>query len=93
MIRLLWRLLVVAAAVALLGRAFTVAAEAAKPTSGPLKVFILAGQSNMQGQGKVKLDPKHNDGKGSLEYLVKDPATSAKSATTCGSGTSTARAR
>lgn len=40
-----------------------------------LKVFILAGQSNMEGQGKIALDPKRNDGKGSLEYLVKDPAT------------------
>ena len=42
---------------------------------GPLKVFILAGQSNMEGQGKIALDPNRNEGKGSLEYLVKDPAT------------------
>ncbi len=41
----------------------------------PVKVFILAGQSNMQGQGKIKLDVGRNEGKGSLEYLVKDPAT------------------
>src|SRR5262249_27066443 len=39
------------------------------------KVFILAGQSNMQGTGFVRADPKRNGGKGSLEYLVKDPAT------------------
>ncbi|MBM4017814.1 MAG: sialate O-acetylesterase [Planctomycetes bacterium] len=42
---------------------------------GPLKVFILAGQSNMEGQGIIKMDPKRNEGKGSLEYLVKTPAT------------------
>ncbi|HZZ79041.1 MAG TPA: family 16 glycoside hydrolase [Gemmataceae bacterium] len=41
----------------------------------PVKVFVLAGQSNMQGTGFVKADPKRNGGKGSLEYLVKDPAT------------------
>jgi len=40
-----------------------------------LKVFILAGQSNMEGQAFIATDPKRNDGKGSLEYLVKDPAT------------------
>jgi alpha-galactosidase len=47
------------------------AAEAPKP----LKVFILAGQSNMEGQGFIAAEPKRNDGKGSLEYLVKSPAT------------------
>lgn len=40
-----------------------------------LKVFILAGQSNMEGQGFIAAEPKRNDGKGSLEYLVKTPAT------------------
>ncbi|MCA9271289.1 MAG: hypothetical protein KDA41_22555 [Planctomycetales bacterium] len=40
-----------------------------------VKVFILAGQSNMEGHGKVAAEPKANDGKGSLEYLVKDPKT------------------
>ncbi len=44
----------------------------------PVKVFILAGQSNMQGQGVIKADPKHNEGKGTLEYLVKDPAAAAQ---------------
>lgn len=43
-----------------------------------LKVFILAGQSNMQGQGFIAADPKRNEGKGSLEYLVKEPATAAR---------------
>jgi alpha-galactosidase len=40
-----------------------------------VKVFILAGQSNMQGHGKVKAEPKANDGKGSLEWLVNNNAT------------------
>ena len=44
----------------------------------PVKVFILAGQSNMEGQGFIKADPKRNEGKGSLEYLVKNPSTAAK---------------
>jgi len=42
---------------------------------GPVRVYILAGQSNMQGTGFVLADPKRNDGKGSLEYLAKNPAT------------------
>lgn len=41
----------------------------------PVKVFILAGQSNMEGQGFIKADPQRNGGKGSLEYLTRDPAT------------------
>lgn len=41
----------------------------------PVKVFILAGQSNMEGHGIIPADPKRNGGKGSLEYLIKDPAT------------------
>jgi alpha-galactosidase len=41
----------------------------------PVKVFVLAGQSNMEGHGFVTADPKRNGGKGSLEFLVKDPAT------------------
>jgi len=44
----------------------------------PVKVFILAGQSNMEGQGIIAADPKRNGGKGSLEYLVKEPGTAAK---------------
>ena len=40
----------------------------------PLKVFILAGQSNMQGQAVADLDGKdYNDGKGTLSSLLKDP--------------------
>lgn len=44
----------------------------------PVKVFILAGQSNMVGSGFVPADPKRNGGLGSLEYLVRDPATAEK---------------
>ncbi len=47
----------------------------AAPAKGKLKVFILAGQSNMVGAGVVKANPKRNGGKGSLEYMVKNPAT------------------
>ena len=47
------------------------AADAPKP----VKVFILAGQSNMEGQAVVDLDGKdYNDGKGTLASLFKDPA-------------------
>lgn len=54
----------------------TIAFDAAAADSQrPVKVFILAGQSNMEGQGIIAADPKRNGGKGSLEYLVKDPGT------------------
>jgi hypothetical protein len=48
-------------------------ADTARADPPRLKVFILAGQSNMEGQGIIKADPKRNGGKGSLEYLTKDP--------------------
>ena len=48
-------------------------ASAAMPGKGPLKVFILAGQSNMEGHGVV-MGPQ----KGSLETLSKDPASAAR---------------
>jgi Carbohydrate esterase, sialic acid-specific acetylesterase len=38
---------------------------------GSVKVFILAGQSNMEGHGKVNAEEKANGGKGSLEWVVK----------------------
>jgi alpha-galactosidase len=41
----------------------------------PVKVFILAGQSNMQGHGKLASEPRANEGRGSLEWLVRDPQT------------------
>ena len=43
----------------------------------PVKVFVLAGQSNMQGHGFVKADPKRNGGQGSLEAVAKAPTTAA----------------
>ena len=42
--------------------------------TSPVKVFILAGQSNMEGQSVVDLTGKdYNDGKGTLATLIKDP--------------------
>jgi hypothetical protein len=41
----------------------------------PVKVFILAGQSNMEGQAVADLDGKdYNEGKGTLKALSNDPA-------------------
>lgn len=41
----------------------------------PLKVFILAGQSNMEGQAVVDLEGKdYNEGRGTLAALMRDPA-------------------
>ena len=47
-------------------------APAAKKPARPVKVFILAGQSNMQGQGVVDMNhPKYyNGGKGTLEHMM-----------------------
>jgi len=47
----------------------------------PVKVFILAGQSNMEGAGQIKANPQRNGGQGSLELLVKNPATAKRFAT------------
>lgn len=46
----------------------------------PVKVFILAGQSNMQGQGVVSMDhPQHyNSGKGNLEWSMQHSASAHK---------------
>jgi hypothetical protein len=44
----------------------------------PLQVFVLAGQSNMEGQGVVDLDgPDYNDGRGTLVKLLQDPGKAA----------------
>ena len=41
---------------------------------GPIKVFLLVGQSNMEGQSVVDLDgPDYNDGKGTLAKLLLNP--------------------
>lgn len=53
-------------------------AAAAVAADKPVKVFVLAGQSNMEGHGFIKADPKRNEGKGSLEYAAKDKATADK---------------
>ena len=41
----------------------------------PVQVFLLAGQSNMQGAGRIVADPNRNGGKGPLEYLVRNAQT------------------
>ena len=52
---------------------FVVSVNAAEPLR-PVKVFILAGQSNMEGQAVVDLDGNnYNDGKGTLNFLLRDP--------------------
>jgi len=54
-------------------------AMAVQGGKSPVQVFILAGQSNMVGMGEVNANPKSsNGGKGTLQYLVKDPATAAQ---------------
>lgn len=45
------------------------------PPSSPVKVFVLAGQSNMVGAGEVVARAERNGGKGSLEYLVREAST------------------
>ena len=47
------------------------ASAAEAKSNGKLKVFILAGQSNMQGHGVVKADARRNGGKGSLEFIAR----------------------
>ncbi len=39
----------------------------------PVKAYVLAGQSNMQGHGFIAADPSRNKGLGSLERVAKDP--------------------
>ena len=51
------------------------ASSFAKAAMKPVRVFVLAGQSNMEGHGIVAADPKRNGGQGSLEFLVKEAAT------------------
>ena len=49
------------------------AADDAASRDGPLrsvKVFLLAGQSNMEGAGVIEAEPTRNEGRGSLEYLA-----------------------
>ena len=46
--------------------------HAADAAEGPIKVFILAGQSNMEGQGVVRMDHEeyYNGGKGNLVWSM-----------------------
>jgi len=53
----------------------TGSARADRPGNGPLKVFILAGQSNMEGHGVIQGRPGQ---KGTLETLCRDPASAAR---------------
>ena len=46
--------------------------------SPPVQVFILAGQSNMEGAGAIEGDLERNGGMGSLRHLVEDPAQAAR---------------
>lgn len=46
--------------------------------AAPVQVFVLAGQSNMEGHGVFAADAKRNGGKGSLEFLVKDAASAGR---------------
>lgn len=54
----------------------TVSGQAPKQSGkSPVKVFILAGQSNMEGQAVADLEGKdYNDGQGTLQFLLRDPA-------------------
>ncbi|MBL8798454.1 MAG: sialate O-acetylesterase [Planctomycetia bacterium] len=63
--------------VVLSGLLFALAGES-RAADKPVKVFILAGQSNMEGHGIIKADPKRNEGKGSLEYVAKNSTTADK---------------
>ena len=67
--------LVVGVAAGLLALAQMGSAESAKKSDGKVKVFILAGQSNMEGHGAIVGRPGK---KGSLEVITKDPATAVK---------------
>jgi len=46
------------------------AAPSVQAAEKPVLVFLLAGQSNMEGHGFVNADPKRNGGKGSLEQVA-----------------------
>ena len=56
--------------------ALTPLVEGGQAGKSPVKVFILAGQSNMEGQAVVDLDHEryYNGGKGNLEHVMRDPA-------------------
>jgi hypothetical protein len=45
---------------------------------GRVRVFVLAGQSNMVGAGQVVMNTDRNGGKGSLEWLTQDRTTASR---------------
>ena len=48
----------------------------ALPVQAKLKVFVLAGQSNMEGAGQIQINTRaQNKGAGTLEFLVKNAPT------------------
>lgn len=53
---------------------------AASAEANPIKVFILAGQSNMEGQGVVSMDGErdYNSGKGNLVWSMKNSQSAAR---------------
>jgi alpha-galactosidase len=59
----------------ILGLSLALATTSTAFADETVKVFILAGQSNMEGHGKVDAEQKANQGKGSLEWLVNNPGT------------------
>ena len=72
-----WMASAMAAAVVAFG--FAGPARAVQGGKSPVQVFILAGQSNMEGHGEVNINPKStNGGKGTLQHMVKNPATAAQ---------------
>ena len=47
----------------------TLAASTSSQAAGkPVRVFILASQSNMEGAGQIKADPKRNEGQGCWNF-------------------------
>ena len=47
----------------------------ASACESPVRVFVLAGQSNMEGHGQIDANPRANEGRGSLEQLATAPET------------------
>ena len=69
------QVLFIALAAAVFASLATAAAARAAGAAKPVKVFILAGQSNMQGQGIVTMKDKDGSEKpGTLTSMLKDPA-------------------
>ena len=57
--------------------AWGVAPAAPAAASKPVRIYVLAGQSNMEGHGEVASRPERNGGRGSLSFLAGDPGTAA----------------